>query len=483
MRDHWLSPCLLACLTVLTTLLAGTESKAEDRALLIGVGRFQSSQINALPGIDIDVDLMKSAADLLGYRSRTLMNEQASLAGIEQGIRSWLSDGIGPDDRVLIYFSGHGTQIPDDNGDEDDGYDEVLVTYDLAVAQENGSPVLRNALADDHLAALIAAIPSRNVTVLIDACHSGTATKSLLPARSFGGDVEAVPKVFAYPGMRAHVGKSAGTRGIGVDARPASVSTASGDNYVSLSAARDDQKAIATRNGSLFTLGMLETIREAAAGGGTLTLNQVRERTDAYIRTKADPAQVFNPVLTGSDALAGKPLRLVALDNGHGPQWNQAVAIVGKLAPVPVRIGRSAYSIGESVEIAVDAPTGGYLNVVSIDARDQSTVLFPNRYESNNRIDAGRIVLPTTRLPFDLKANDPAGPTLVVAFLSDKPVDLYKQGEVERDGKGIPVGVFGSLGGWGLRGIAPVARESSAQAGVALRAGMAEVRICPASGC
>lgn len=482
MHVRCLRPGLLACAAVLAIALAGADAMAEDRALLIGVGRFQAAQINPLPGIDIDVDLMKSVTGLLGYRTEVLLNEQASLAGIERAIKSWLIDGVGPGDRVLIYFSGHGTQIPDENGDEDDQADEVLVTYDLTVSQSGGRPVLENALIDDHFGELLAAIPSRDVTVLIDACHSGTVTKGLLPARSFGSELVAVPKLFAYPGMPVARSKGFANRGIMVDARPNTASGA-GANYVSLTAARDDQRALATPRGSLFTLGLLETIREAAASGSPLTLGQLRERTDAYIRAKADPAQVFNPVLTGNDALFGKPLRLVALDNGHGPVWNQAVDIVRKNPPVPLRIGKDAYAIGESVEIAVDAPTGGYLNVVSIDARDQSTVLFPNRYDSNNRVEAGRIVVPTTRLPFDLKANDPAGPTLVVAFLSEKPIDLYKQGEVERDAKGVPTGVFGSLGGWGLRGIAPVAREQSAQAGVPLRAGMAEVRICPAGGC
>ncbi|HMW30122.1 caspase family protein [Plasticicumulans sp.] len=482
MRDPFLAFRLFGRALLLATALAATDAMAEDRALLIGVGRFQSPQINPLPGIDLDIDLMRSTATMLGYRPQVLLNEQASLAGIEQALKTWLIDGTGPQDRVLIYFSGHGTQIPDDNGDEDDQADEVLVPYDLLPSQQDGRIELVNGLVDDRLGALIAAIPSREVLVLIDACHSGTATKSVLPARSYGSDVMAVAKLFSYPGMPVARSKGFSNRGIMVESRP-NTATGAGPNYVSLTAARDDQRALATPKGSMFTLGLLEAIREAAASGSPLTLNQLRERTDAYIRAKADPGQVFNPVLTGSDVLAGKPLRLISLDNGHGPVWRQAAEIVGNSAPVQVQIGRRAYAIGESVEIAVDAPSGGFLNVVSIDAHDQATVLFPNRYESNNRVEAGRIVLPTTRLPFDLKANDPPGPTLVVAFLSEKAIDLYRQGEVERDGKGIPIGTFATPGPWGLRGIAPVARDSSAQSGVPLRAGMAEVRICPSGGC
>ena len=31
-----------------------------------------------------------------------------------------------------IYMSGHGTQIPDDNGDEDDGLDEAFLPVDAS---------------------------------------------------------------------------------------------------------------------------------------------------------------------------------------------------------------------------------------------------------------------------------------------------------------------------------------------------------------
>ena len=37
-------------------------------------------------------------------------------------------------DAIFLHYSGHGTKLPDDNGDEDDGYDEALVPLDFKQA-------------------------------------------------------------------------------------------------------------------------------------------------------------------------------------------------------------------------------------------------------------------------------------------------------------------------------------------------------------
>ena len=70
-------------------------------------------------------------------------------------------------DNFIIYYSGHGTQVSDKNGDEKDGYDEALYLYD-------------GALIDDDLGYILTNLPD-GVTclVLLDSCFSGTATRSI----------------------------------------------------------------------------------------------------------------------------------------------------------------------------------------------------------------------------------------------------------------------------------------------------------------
>lgn len=101
---------------------------------------------------------------------RTLVDEQATRASIVSAITE-LSKQSAPDDIVLIHFSGHGSQAPDTNGDEDDGLDETILPYD------SRTPGIAD-ITDDDINSLISKIPSRSVIVILDSCHSGTGTRS-----------------------------------------------------------------------------------------------------------------------------------------------------------------------------------------------------------------------------------------------------------------------------------------------------------------
>ena len=64
---------------------------------------------------------------------------------------------------LVIYYTGHGTQVKDTNGDEEDGFDEALVFVD------------GNVIDDTLVETLIKQKNSTNKCVLIsDCCHSGT---------------------------------------------------------------------------------------------------------------------------------------------------------------------------------------------------------------------------------------------------------------------------------------------------------------------
>ncbi|MFV9678085.1 MAG: caspase family protein, partial [Methanosarcinales archaeon] len=59
---------------------------------------------------------------------RFLVNESATKANIRDAIR-WMANNANTEDTCIFYFSGHGKQSIDDNGDELDGLDESLLTY------------------------------------------------------------------------------------------------------------------------------------------------------------------------------------------------------------------------------------------------------------------------------------------------------------------------------------------------------------------
>ena len=70
---------------------------------------------------------------------------------------------------LVVYFSGHGSQIKDRDGDEDDGNDECLVFID-------------GLLPDDIIGSILKLHRNKSLTLIADCCHSGTVfdSKSIL---------------------------------------------------------------------------------------------------------------------------------------------------------------------------------------------------------------------------------------------------------------------------------------------------------------
>ncbi|KAI9775127.1 MAG: Ca(2+)-dependent cysteine protease [Geoglossum umbratile] len=80
----------------------------------------------------------------------------------------WLVKDAMPNDSLFLHFSGHGGQTPDLDGDEDDGYDEVIYPVDYKTAGH---------IVDDemHLILVKPLQPGVRLTAIFDSCHSGTA--------------------------------------------------------------------------------------------------------------------------------------------------------------------------------------------------------------------------------------------------------------------------------------------------------------------
>ncbi|MGD8399116.1 MAG: caspase family protein [Anaerolineae bacterium] len=140
-------------------------------------------------------------------------------------------------DVVFIYYSGHGSYVPDEDGDEEDRYDETLVPC-------NSGPEHENDIIDDEISDLLERLAARtqNINLIIDSCHSGTVTRAMMDAEE--GDaqdrvrwlpppaaIEAVPAPSGSPGTR-------GTREMGPsDWLPLS------DGYVVIAACHAQERA------------------------------------------------------------------------------------------------------------------------------------------------------------------------------------------------------------------------------------------------
>ncbi|CAD6503043.1 BgTH12-02713 [Blumeria graminis f. sp. triticale] len=80
----------------------------------------------------------------------------------------WLVKDAQPNDSLFFHFSGHGGQTKDLDGDEEDGYDEVIYPVDFRRVGH---------IVDDEMHRIMVAslLPGVRLTAIFDSCHSGTA--------------------------------------------------------------------------------------------------------------------------------------------------------------------------------------------------------------------------------------------------------------------------------------------------------------------
>jgi TolB-like protein len=88
---------------------------------------------------------------------------------------------------------------------------------------------------------------------------------------------------------------------------------------------------------------------------------------------------------------------------------------------------QGSYAIGEKVTLYVQADRDCYLTLVDIGTSGNLTVLFPNAYEKNNRIQAGRrYEIPGPSYGFDIHVAGPSGVERVKAIATTQPFTLFE---------------------------------------------------------
>ena len=146
------------------------------KAVLIGINRYR------IPGADLrgcvpDVKNMSNLLqNLYGFDAAdiTMLTDLAATKKAMQEAIEGLVAGGKRGDVLLLHYSGHGSNVPDDNGDEeDDNRDEILCPTDLD---------WNDTLRDDWLRSVFDGLRDGvNLTVITDSCHSGTVTRAIEP--------------------------------------------------------------------------------------------------------------------------------------------------------------------------------------------------------------------------------------------------------------------------------------------------------------
>jgi hypothetical protein len=183
----------LLAAAVSASALAPSLALAETRAVVVGVSGYPNLPENlhlsgpkndareiattiVSLGIDpADVTVLADGVGALpqGVVARGPGTKAAILAALDR-----LAEDSQPGDLAFFYFSGHGSQQLDQDGDEQGGADEIFLPYD--VGRWSGAGV-ENALVDDELNARIEKILDKGVDFfgMIDACHSATGFRAV----------------------------------------------------------------------------------------------------------------------------------------------------------------------------------------------------------------------------------------------------------------------------------------------------------------
>jgi len=143
------------------------------RALLIGINHYLA--VPSLQGSVNDVQTMREIlVTRYGFEPgnvRVLTDEQATRDAIMQAFEKLIRE-TAPEDIVYIHFSGHGSQVEDVSGHKEDRTSETIVPQDGRTAEVAD-------IVDLELAVVLARLRARAGIVVLDSCHSGTATRAI----------------------------------------------------------------------------------------------------------------------------------------------------------------------------------------------------------------------------------------------------------------------------------------------------------------
>jgi len=142
-------------------------------ALLIGINYYNTPDCSLRGCINDVINMCNVLVDAYDYDRKNIIvlrddaNDTAFLptrANIIDRLKWLIRQSNAGADEIWIHYSGHGSQIRDQNGDEVDGRDEIILPCDFRGA---------GIIADDELQSALISIKSPTVCVF-DCCNSAT---------------------------------------------------------------------------------------------------------------------------------------------------------------------------------------------------------------------------------------------------------------------------------------------------------------------
>jgi len=157
----------------------------EKKALLIAIGHYKNADnynLKNLNGPENDIIKIQEGflMPVLFYRVNEILvleDHEATKDNIISIMENWFLKGEDVKER-FFYFSGHGSQIYDDNGDESDDRDEVILSYDAEFDKQK-SLKIETVVMDDEIGKWFEKLRGKRLVAMFDSCYSGTMTRNI----------------------------------------------------------------------------------------------------------------------------------------------------------------------------------------------------------------------------------------------------------------------------------------------------------------
>ena len=145
-------------------IFRGPPTFRNSYALLLGVSNYK--YLKPLSLVNNDLDKMEKFLLSLGFHVVRVQNERLTLANVKSP-QEFFATKLNPDDRLLVYFSGHGFHRPESGKERG---------YLALINAKEGTATPDTTIAMEEFVAWTRRVPAKHLLVLLDSCFSGYAT-------------------------------------------------------------------------------------------------------------------------------------------------------------------------------------------------------------------------------------------------------------------------------------------------------------------
>lgn len=158
----------------------------ESHALVIGVS-FYSGGWPPLPGVRSDVEAVSAALKRQGFSVTVVENPDQEK--LEEAFKDFiLTYGLNPENRLLVYFAGHGyTHKPAYASDDPQEWTGYIVSREAPRPSRDLPGFFRNAMSLERISNFALQIEAKHALFLFDSCFAGTVFSQ---SRGFPPDIE-----------------------------------------------------------------------------------------------------------------------------------------------------------------------------------------------------------------------------------------------------------------------------------------------------